>query len=81
MKRLSYISIGFCLLLLLLGVVAYRWLYPYGKRTCFLPCVMTSLQVYAAEHGGEFPKGMIRFLRWRGFIPLTILGAVTCLQA
>jgi hypothetical protein len=39
------------------GTFAYRFMYPYGRRTCFLPCMVTSLHAYAFEHEGRFPTG------------------------
>lgn len=39
------------------GVVAWGWLFPYGSRPCVMPCLMTGLMSYAADHGGWFPDG------------------------
>lgn len=39
------------------GFVAFRREYPFGVRTCFLPCVLSALRAYAAEHDGWYPRG------------------------
>lgn len=39
------------------GFAAYRWNYPYGVRTCCLPCMDGALSAYAADHEGKFPDG------------------------
>jgi hypothetical protein len=40
------------------GVYAWwHWKFPYGHRTCFMPCMLNSLQVYAWDHEGAFPAG------------------------
>ncbi|TAL07526.1 MAG: hypothetical protein EPO07_00055 [Verrucomicrobia bacterium] len=31
--------------------------WPYGVRTCCLPCMMSSLRCYAYDHEGWYPKG------------------------
>jgi hypothetical protein len=47
--------------LILMGVIGVRatwwWLYPYGARWCFLPCMLGSLLVYAHDNHGWFPDG------------------------
>lgn len=35
--------------------LVYRTLYPYGTRSCFLPCTLQALREYAAANGGWFP--------------------------
>jgi len=42
--------------ILFVGVSAYRWEFPYGRRTCFLPCTMSALRAYALDNNGWFPK-------------------------
>jgi hypothetical protein len=32
-------------------------LFPFGIRTCALPCMLSALNMYAAEHSGYFPGG------------------------
>jgi hypothetical protein len=49
--------IGVFALLLLTGYAAWRWNYPYGARSCALPCTMGALEDYANHHGGWYPKG------------------------
>lgn len=46
-------------LLLFVGIAfgVYRWNYPFGARTCAMPCVLTALRHYANEHGHAFPFG------------------------
>jgi hypothetical protein len=40
------------------GVLAvYAWAYPYGARPCSLPCVVSALKLYAADHEDRFPDG------------------------
>ena len=34
----------------------YRRFYPYGERTCLMPCTVSSLYMYARDHEGWFPK-------------------------
>jgi hypothetical protein len=51
------------LFLSLVAVVAaglygsFRVSYPFGPRTCFLPCMNNALQLYADANGGAFPDG------------------------
>ena len=48
------------MILLVVGIVlfgAYRYYYPYGSRTCFLPCMLGALRTYASEHDDAFPMG------------------------
>ena len=42
-------------LLLGLGLSWYRWEFPYGRRTCALPCMMAALNLYALDNGGWYP--------------------------
>jgi hypothetical protein len=35
----------------------YQFYYPYGTRTCFLPCMLGALRTYASEHDGAYPDG------------------------
>jgi hypothetical protein len=44
--------------LLLVGAIwgLYRWEYPFGARTCRLPCMIMSLHRYAYAHDGWYPK-------------------------
>ena len=37
------------------GYLYWRWLYPYGVRTCYLPCMTMALVIYADQHEGWFP--------------------------
>jgi hypothetical protein len=46
-------------LALFVGVIygGFRWQFPYGHRTCFLPCMLSALRIYAHEHEHAFPDG------------------------
>jgi hypothetical protein len=33
----------------------YHNTYPFGRRTCFVPCTMAALRLYAVDHNGWFP--------------------------
>jgi hypothetical protein len=35
----------------------YRWEYPYGDRSCMMPCTMMELRYYADANDGWFPRG------------------------
>ncbi len=42
----------------LLGLYGlFRYNRPFGVRTCFLPCMVSSLYAYAHEHFGKYPDG------------------------
>jgi len=41
----------------ILGFLAHKWFYPFGRRTCGTSCVVSALSVYAADHDGWFPRG------------------------
>jgi hypothetical protein len=59
MKLLKKVIIG-CALFLLCASALFYWyhkLFPYGDRTCCLPCMMSALRLYAADHGDWYPKG------------------------
>lgn len=41
----------------LLGILAcYRFMYPFGRRSCTLRCMHSAFLVYAADHFGHFPE-------------------------
>ena len=42
--------------LLLSVFLFYRWNYPYGHRTCAVPCTVNALRIYAIQNGGWFPQ-------------------------
>jgi hypothetical protein len=59
MKLLKKVIIG-CALFLLCASALFYWyhkVFPYGDRTCCLPCMMSALRLYAADHGDWYPKG------------------------
>lgn len=63
-----------------LGIYAwYRREYPFGYRTCWLPCMMMALRIYAADHDGWFPKGGQTPLQSLQLLPQTLLGNQTLL--
>jgi hypothetical protein len=37
-------------------VALYNYYLPYGQRDCYMPCILSSLQAYAYDHNGWFPK-------------------------
>jgi hypothetical protein len=55
MRSLRFWTIG---TLLVAGAVLglYRWAFPCGQRTCYLPCVRLGLVKYAYDHDGWFPS-------------------------
>ena len=36
----------------------YRWQLPYGRRTCFLPCLMSALRFTDEEDVGRYPDDL-----------------------
>jgi hypothetical protein len=42
-------------LVALVGIAFYRWKFPHGDRTGYLPCVSSALDLYARQHDGWFP--------------------------
>lgn len=42
--------------LLLAGWMAYHLEFPFGARTCFLPCTTMALVLYSQDHQGWFPR-------------------------
>ena len=42
-------------LIMTLYLVLVRPKYPYGRRTCALPCMYSTLGIYARHHGGWLP--------------------------
>ncbi len=40
------------------AVCAFRREYPFGVRTCCLPCLGSALRAYASEHDGWYPRGV-----------------------
>jgi hypothetical protein len=55
------ISILFAGVLCLSVFAVYRWGYPYGRRTAFLPCMVHTLILYARDNGETFPDGKDSF--------------------
>lgn len=56
--RFNLATVSLALVAISLGVV-FWWherTYPYGHRTCALPCFMVSLQDYARDHSGWYPR-------------------------
>ena len=52
--------VRFLAILVLLTAVcaaAYRLLFPFGPRPCYLPMVMQALVMYAEDNNGYFPTG------------------------
>jgi hypothetical protein len=48
-----------CALFLVCASALLYWkhkVWPYGMRSCCLPCMMTSMSIYAQEHQGWYPK-------------------------
>jgi hypothetical protein len=52
---LSLCLAGLCLVGIIWGW--FRWQYPYGVRTCCLPCMNHAMYLYASDHDGWYPKG------------------------
>ena len=46
-----------------------RFMYPFGARACFLPCLNSALQQYAQDHGGTFPDGATPHLALQKLFP------------
>lgn len=49
---------------------AFRFVYPFGPRTCFLPCMNNALQTYANANSGVFPDGPDSYAALRKLYPL-----------
>lgn len=47
----------------------YRFERPYGYRTCFLPCMVSTLTLYAEENSGKFPDGPDPYLDLQALYP------------
>ena len=54
-KKIIVACVTFAFLIVVCLFCAH-WMWPYGMRTCCLPCTMGALQVYAGDHFGWFPK-------------------------
>src|ERR1039457_5690522 len=54
-KKIIVACVTFAFLIVVCLFCAH-WMWPYGMRTCCLPCTMDALQVYAGDHFGWFPK-------------------------
>jgi hypothetical protein len=52
--RLFIVALAFGALAL--GTI--KFFFPYGSRSCFLPCTTLCLRLYAAENAGWFPSAM-----------------------
>jgi hypothetical protein len=50
-------SLSIVLIFIFSGAILYIYhnTYPFGRRTCFVPCTMSALRLYADEHNGWFP--------------------------
>jgi hypothetical protein len=48
-------TIGLAILVLAMGL--WRWKYPCGVRTAFMPCTLAALRSFAVSNDGEFPTG------------------------
>ena len=60
MERARVMRIKIVILALMaccLGIFCwYRWAFPFGMRTCALPCTISALRQFARQHGGWFPR-------------------------
>jgi hypothetical protein len=58
MKFLKKVIIGCTLFFLCAGALLYlkHKMFPYGNRTCCLPCTMSALRLYANDHNDWYPK-------------------------
>jgi hypothetical protein len=54
---MKHLQLFFAVLAVVLIVVfSYKWLYPYGNRSCVLPCTLGALEHFAVEHEGWYPN-------------------------
>src|SRR5688572_18308612 len=68
LKKLSLITlIGVALMGGVYGL--FRFKYPYGTRTCFLPCLNSALQLYAHDHNGAFPDDLNPYVALQKLYP------------
>ena len=56
-NRAWIVTCGVVTALLLACYAVYRYQYPYGCRSAYLPVVLQALRSYGADHGGRFPNG------------------------
>src|SRR6185503_7260796 len=57
MKKALISVVGLLVVATAITAGVYRYRYPYGYRTCFMPCLLGALRIYAEEHDGRFPDG------------------------
>jgi hypothetical protein len=58
MKRFQ--KAAYLLIFLSVAAVAagmlFKWTWPFGVRSCYLPCMLKALQMYSPDHAGQFPN-------------------------
>ena len=59
LTKLAMIRAGIAVLVAmgLAAFATYEYMYPFGHRSCTLPCMHSALFAYAADHYGHFPEG------------------------
>ena len=38
--------------------VVFKIQYPFGRRTCYVPCLMMDLRMYSIDHSGWYPRNL-----------------------
>jgi hypothetical protein len=71
--RTATISVfGILTICSLAAVVWVRHEFPFGARSCYLPCMLQALRVYALANGGAFPDAATPYAALQKIYPMMI---------